>query len=119
MTEPTPGEMLSAVKAGLDYIEMFRGSDSHTAIAFRAVLARLEADQWRPIGEAPKDGKQLLWLLIPYSAPYEACVTAGFFANGCFRFFGDDGPEDIQPTHFCFCRFPAPPSDTPSSGGEG
>jgi hypothetical protein len=69
-------------------------------------------DGWQSIETAPRDGSCVL-LLIPYDAPYEACVTSGQWRssegeNGCFRFGGDDGEDDIQPI---FWRpLPPPPA---------
>ncbi|MGC8534889.1 MAG: hypothetical protein ACP5QR_05075 [Rhizomicrobium sp.] len=77
---------------------------------------------WQPIATAPKDGS-LITLLIPYagSGLSEArCTDKGHWeplspddklyphltpqwaleAGGCWRFEGDDGPFDIQPTHW-------------------
>ncbi len=57
---------------------------------------------WQPIESAPKDGGSVL-LYIPYSPekfPPEECADVGRWndEDGCFRFNGDDGPDDIQPT---------------------
>lgn len=67
---------------------------------------------WRDISTAPKDGTRIrLW--IPYTAGTEdICADEGYWdaeagvnhpripEKGCFRFDGDDGPFDIQPTHW-------------------
>lgn len=58
---------------------------------------------WQPIKTAPKDRR--IQLLIPYdrSKFSEAeCTDQGCWDPhaGCFRFDGDDGPGDIQPTHW-------------------
>lgn len=66
--------------------------------------------KWFTMDSAPKDGTRVaLW--IPYTANTEAtCADEGYWdpeagANhpripekGCWRFDGDDGPFDIQPT---------------------
>lgn len=78
---------------------------------------------WRPIESAPRDGSRIA-LLVPYSKETfsEAeCTDEGYWeplppdtkasismgvpqwgvdAGGCFRFDGDDGGFDIQPTHW-------------------
>jgi len=78
---------------------------------------------WRPIESAPRDGSRIA-LLIPYSKEKfsEAdCTDEGFWqplslgakasigmgipqwgvdGGGCWRFDGDDGGFDIQPTHW-------------------
>src|SRR6185312_16047375 len=68
---------------------------------------------WQPIETAPRDGSRIQ-LLIPYN-PYKFsdadCTDEGYWDAeavwpyeprkvGCFRFSGDDGPFDIQPTHW-------------------
>jgi hypothetical protein len=63
--------------------------------------------QWQPIETAPKDGRKMK-LLIPYAPEMYSeaeCTDVGRWdsksgENGCFRFDGDDGPDDIQPTHW-------------------
>lgn len=76
----------------------------------------VEDASWRPIATAPRDGSRIA-LLIPYSRDKftEAqCTDAGYWqpdnskyapawarkAGGFFHFDGDDGPHDIQPTHW-------------------
>ncbi len=62
---------------------------------------------WRSIETAPKDGRRFQ-LLIPYDRNIfseEECTDEGCWEpdsgrRGCFRFDGDDGPDDIQPTHW-------------------
>jgi len=82
-----------------------------------------EDASWRPIETAPQDGTRVD-LLIPYCRDRftEAqCTDKGFWeplqgydradiawvfrqwgidAGGCWRFDGDDGGFDIQPTHW-------------------
>lgn len=70
--------------------------------------------EWQPIETAPRDGTKIA-LLIPYKPHPE--VDAGYWEpledsddpwipdwgkrdGGCFRFTGDDGAYDIQPTHW-------------------
>jgi hypothetical protein len=84
---------------------------------------------WQPIESAPRDGR-MIKLLIPYDSlifDEVACTDEGYWdaaavdpyvyrprgdgevdliydpehgEHGCFRFEGDDGPFDIQPTHW-------------------
>lgn len=85
-----------------------------------------EAASWQQIQTAPKDGSRMQ-LLIPYNRKKfsEAqCTDEGYWdaeaehlywgdrttdpdwkklrpvTKGCFRFDGDDGAFDIQPTHW-------------------
>jgi hypothetical protein len=55
---------------------------------------------WQPIETAPKDGRRVaLW--IPYTANTEdVCADEGYWDDyiQIWRFDGDDGPFDIQPT---------------------
>lgn len=71
--------------------------------------------RWYTINSAPKDGSRIE-LYIPYSPSKfteEQCTDQGYWdadatdidprtgkivERGCFRFDGDDGPFDIQPT---------------------
>lgn len=80
--------------------------------------------EWQPISTAPKDGTRVK-LLIPYDRDRfsEAeCTDEGrwskdeydfdfetqeLVARGCWRFDGDDGPFDLQPTHWM--PLPQPP----------
>jgi hypothetical protein len=80
--------------------------------------------EWQPIETAPRDGTRIQ-LLIPYDRDKftEAqCTDEGYWdadvehdvnrrqpdgtwklvviERGCFRFDGDDGAFDIQPTHW-------------------
>lgn len=85
---------------------------------------------WQPIETAPKDGSRVT-LLIPYDRDLftEAeCTDEGYWEplppgtgasigmgipewgvadGGCWRFDGDDGSFDIQPTHWKPLRDPA------------
>lgn len=68
--------------------------------------------EWMPIDTAPKDGTYVL-LVIPYDEP---SVTVGAYDGvhprehwHSWRFDGDDGPCDIQPTHWL--PLPSPPTD--------
>lgn len=88
---------------------------------------------WQPIATAPKDGTRVK-LLIPYSREKfteEECIDYGHWdaevehmwwgdrhtdpnwkelrpiRKGCWRFDGDDGAFDIQPTHWM--PLPEPP----------
>jgi hypothetical protein len=68
----------------------------------RAAITAFQAEAWQDISTAPKDGARI-YVLIPYDTDihsYEQCVDIGWWADGCFRFHGDDGPDDIQPTHW-------------------
>jgi len=72
-------------------------------------------ENWRPISTAPRDGRQVK-LLIPYDreiASEEECTDKGYWCrkDRCWRFTGDDGPDDIQPTHWM-------PLEPPSEGRE-
>lgn len=82
-----------------------------------------EDSSWRPIETAPRDGSRVA-LLIPYTREKFSqfqCTDVGYWeplgtyhkadigmgipqwgadAGGCFRFDGDDGSFDIQPTHW-------------------
>lgn len=63
-----------------------------------------DSSDWHPIETAPRDGMRIK-LLIPYSRAHfsEAeCTDQGAWVDEerCFRFDGDDGPDDIQPTHW-------------------
>lgn len=63
----------------------------------------VRARKWWPIETAPKDMR--ITLLIPYSPHLyseEDCTDKGEWSeeHQCFRFDGDDGPNDIQPTHW-------------------
>lgn len=68
---------------------------------------------WEKITSAPRDGSRItLW--IPYTSNTEAtCLDHGHWdadvemslgrrtkMKGCWRFDGDDGAFDIQPTHW-------------------
>lgn len=82
--------------------------------------------KWLPIETAPRDGSRMK-LRIPYAAHLfteEQCTDEGYWdagaerrswgdkqtdpdwrklrvvERGCFRFDGDDGAFDIQPTHW-------------------
>ena len=67
------------------------------------IRARTEDNnRWQPIDTAPKDGTRIA-LLIPYDREKfsEAdCTTIGYWNGECFRYHGDDGVDDIQPTHW-------------------
>jgi hypothetical protein len=60
--------------------------------------------KWKNISTAPRD-ETLIRLLIPYDRTTfteKECTDIGFWSieDKCFRFTGDDGPDDIQPTHW-------------------
>lgn len=82
---------------------------------------------WQPIETAPRDGT-VVKLLIPYEPSIfseEQCADVGYWQDwsqasmkrmgmdwekwggGCWRFNGDDGEFDIQPTHWM--PLPSPP----------
>ena len=70
--------------------------------------AKATPSVWRDIATAPRDGTRVL-LLIPYTHP-EADIgmwKGDHGLDGCFRFSGDDGPDDINPTHWM--PLPEPP----------
>lgn len=52
--------------------------------------------RWIPIGDAPTDGT-VIRLLVEFEHPLE---TFGCWDGGCFRYVGDDGPFDIQPSGY-------------------
>jgi len=59
---------------------------------------------WQDISTAPKDGTWIQ-LLIPYDRSKFSeidCTDEGQWDKDdhCFRFIGDDGADDIQPTHW-------------------
>lgn len=59
---------------------------------------------WRHMDFAPKDGTRVK-LLIPYDRnrfTEAECTDEGSWSDAekCWRFDGDDGPDDIQPTHW-------------------
>lgn len=77
-------------------------------------MAWKEDETWLPISSAPKDG-MIIELLIPCNRDIfseKQCTDVGYWdknagsghprltENGCFRFNGDDGAFDIQPTHW-------------------
>jgi hypothetical protein len=70
---------------------------------------------WRDISTAPKHRAEpgarvskMLWLLIPYNKP-QADIGYWDFHAKCWRFMGDDGPQDIQPTHWHELVYPEVP----------
>lgn len=90
------GRIISALRA------IGRWAGPNLSAAIEAALEGPAQTGWRDISTAPKDGRPLL-ILIPYDTqihPYDQCVDIGWWADGCFRFHGDDGPDDLQPTHW-------------------
>ena len=68
---------------------------------------------WQPIETAPKDGTRVI-LLIPYDRERFSeveCTDGGNWDadDNCWRYDGDDGPFDLQPTHWM--TLPAPPME--------
>ena len=68
---------------------------------------------WRDIESAPRHPRDaghsygpLVWVLIPYTPP-EADIGWWDRHAKCWRFTGDDGPDDIQPIKWA--PLPAPP----------
>jgi len=60
--------------------------------------------EWQPIETAPRDGGPVV-LYIPYAPEkfsIRDCMDLGYWSkrDNCWRFTGDDGPDDIQPTHW-------------------
>lgn len=53
---------------------------------------------WRPIETAPRDGTRVR-LQVQFERIF---VTQGRWSSrqGCWRYDGDDGPGDNQPTHW-------------------
>lgn len=98
---------------------------------------------WQPIETAPKDGTWVK-LLIPYCREKfteDECTDEGYWdadvvnhawgdrkidpewrklrpsgRKGCWRFDGDDGAFDIQPTHWK--PLPEPPPSFPAGGSK-
>jgi hypothetical protein len=74
---------------------------------------------WKPISTAPRLPRSpghgfgpLIGLFVPYNPArfsQEKCWDVGYWCehHKCFRFTGDDGPNDMQPTHWCEIDFPA------------
>ena len=59
---------------------------------------------WQPIESAPRDGARIS-VLIPYDPEIyteSQRTDEGWWDpdDECFRFTGDDGPDDLQPTHW-------------------
>lgn len=53
----------------------------------------------------------LLLLVIPYSPEAQATVGWWDAYHGCFRHIGDDGPHDIEPTHYQRLDLPGVPPE--------
>jgi len=67
-------------------------------------VRRKPGKDWWPIEIAPRDGTEIK-VLIPYNHDQfteEQCIDIGYWEeeSKSFRFMGDDGPNDIQPTHW-------------------
>lgn len=141
MSEPTHEEQV----AGLNYeAERYENLASnceiaapissaaykHRAQVIRALLARLEADQWRPIEEAPKDDS---WYPIEGWRPRRGVARirweADKYAKKPKPYWASNDAHRVtedrqdQPTHWRRLSrgpaLPAPPSDTPSQDGAG
>jgi len=63
------------------------------------VLEAYEAEKpskWQPIETAKKDGA-IVQLRVMFNEPLN---TAGSWEHTCWRYYGDDGCDDNQPTHW-------------------
>ena len=68
-------------------------------------MAWTEDKSWQDISSSPRIDGLRIRLLIPYDRDRftEAeCTDEGCWSakDGCYRFDGEDGPNDIQPTHW-------------------
>lgn len=135
MTEPTHEEQVAALRAAISTLEMTAcifpdGIVAGKLLALRALLTRLEADQWRPIEEAPKDGGDCRiegWrprrgaARIRWEADKYAKNPKPYWASNDAHWVTEDRRD--QPTHWRRLSrgpaLPAPPSDTPSQGEKG
>lgn len=68
---------------------------------------------WQPIETAPKEPRAPGWAAGPliYLKPTWGGWDVGYWSisENCFRFCGDDGPDDEQPTHWQ--PLPEPPKE--------
>ncbi len=73
---------------------------------------------WQPMDSAPRhpldndwgDGGPYILVCVPWDEPY---VGQGWWSDAgqCWRYMGDDGPQDTKPTHWM--PLPEPPEVTP------
>ena len=82
------------------------------AAALNAAYAAGLAGEWQDIETAPRIAGKRIIVHIAYDEPD---VTLGWWDAGseCWRNLGDDGPGDMQPTHWM--PLPEPPRPTGSA----
>lgn len=107
---------LDEARATIADVDLLRSAAERQLSEARAALDHGRNSEWRPIGTAPRDGTRVK-LLIPYNRntfSEAECTDQGSWCGDyrCFRFDGDDGPNDIQPTYWM------PLHDAPRSGRE-
>jgi hypothetical protein len=104
---PTDGVQMGKLLADIADADGDAGTIMRLIDAFAAGRVA-EATAWRSIETAPRDGSEID-LFIPYDRNVFnviECESYGRWDGHCFRHKGDDGPDDIQPTHW---RHPLPP----------
>lgn len=96
---------ISAMKALTEDQRPFAQASDICEIAQNALANHIKSDGWRPISEAPKDRKILLWALTDSSGNYQTEVCYWNEINKCwFWWNGSTNPTHWQP-------LPSPPAD--------